>query len=307
VKPATRVFLIAAPAAVVVAVAVGVSAGSGPVLADHPPSFASENAAPDPLSTGSDKDRKAARRRIAHTPPGLAAPDKREIAEEIVSSAENSTLDWRSAYGSIQDLGDGNGYTAGVIGFCSGTHDMLQLVEYYTGKHPHNPLAPYLPALRAVDGTDSHKGLDPGFTSAWKQAARSASFQKAQDTMRDRLYFDPAVKLAKADGLGTLGQFSYYDAMVLNGPGNGPGTFYGIRDAALRQAKTPSQGGSERTYLNAFLDADRAAIKRKPTPSQRDTSRIDTAQRVFLDEGNTNLDPPLNWKVYGQAFHIPAR
>jgi chitosanase len=46
-----------------------------------------------------------------------------------VASAENSTLNWRGAYRYSEDIGDGQGYTAGIIGFCSGTHDMLALVE----------------------------------------------------------------------------------------------------------------------------------------------------------------------------------
>lgn len=35
-----------------------------------------------------------------------------------------------------------------------------------------------------------------------------------------------------------------------------------------------------------------------------DTSRVDTAQRVFLNNGNLNLDPPLDWQVYGDSYHI---
>ena len=134
--------------------------------------------------------------------PGLASPAKKELAQRIVASAENSTLDWRSAYGYIEDIGDGHGYTAGIIGFCSGTHDMLALVEAYTGGAPGNGLARYLPALREVDGTDSHEGLDPGFTAAWAEA-KPPAFRQAQDAERDRVYFDPAVRRAKLDGLGT--------------------------------------------------------------------------------------------------------
>ncbi|KUL43724.1 hypothetical protein ADL12_06880 [Streptomyces regalis] len=47
---------------------------------------------------------------------------------------------------------------------------MLALVENYTEDHTEdhrdNGLAPYLPALRKGDGTDSHEGLDPGSTAA---------------------------------------------------------------------------------------------------------------------------------------------
>ncbi|MFE3635342.1 chitosanase [Streptomyces cellostaticus] len=240
---------------------------------------------------------------IADAPPGLAAPAKKELAQQLVASAENSTLDWRSAYGYIEDIGDGHGYTAGVIGFCTGTHDLLTLVERYTDAHPGNGLARYLPALRKVDGTGSHRGLDPGFTAAWKAEARLPVFRRAQEAERDRVYFNPAVRLAKLDGLGTLGQFVYYDAMVFHGPGTGRNSFYGLRERALREADSPSQGGSERKYLDIFLDVRREAMKaKKPTI---DTTRIDTAQRQFLYDGNLGLRTPLTWRVYGETYTVP--
>ncbi|WP_405832151.1 chitosanase [Streptomyces sp. NBC_01176] len=234
---------------------------------------------------------------------GLAAPDKKELAQEIVASAENSTLDWRSAYGYIEDIGDGQGYTAGLIGFCTGTHDLLVLVERYTKDHPGNGLARYLPALRRVDGTDSHEGLDPGFPAAWRKEAAVAAFRKAQDAERDRVYFDPAVRRAKLDGLGTLGQFVYYDAMVMHGPGTGPDGFYGLRRRAMAQADTPAEGGSEKSYLDIFLDIRRTAMKSES--AHHDTTRIDTAQRKFLYDGNLDLDTPLEWKVYGETYRVP--
>jgi len=240
---------------------------------------------------------------IADAPPGLVAPAEKELAQRIVASAENSTLDWRSSYGYIEDIGDGQGYTAGIIGFCTGTHDLLTLVERYTEARPGNGLAPYLPALRKVDGTGSHKGLDPGFTAAWKAEARLPAFREAQERERDRVYFDPAVRLAKLDGLGTLGQFVYYDAMVFHGPGTGRNSFYGLRERALEEADTPSQGGSEKNYLDVFLDIRREAMKaRKPTI---DTTRIDTAQRQFLYDGNLGLRTPLTWRVYGETYKVP--
>src|SRR5437868_8254152 len=88
----------------------------------------------------------------------LASPKKKEIAMELVSSAENSSLDWRAQYGYIEDIHDGRGYTAGIIGFCSGTGDMLELVRAYAHRRPHSALARFLPALRHVNGTASHRG-----------------------------------------------------------------------------------------------------------------------------------------------------
>ncbi|WP_308120450.1 chitosanase [Streptomyces bambusae] len=234
--------------------------------------------------------------------PGLDDPAKKEIAMQIVSSAENSSLDWKAQYKYIEDIDDGRGYTAGIIGFCSGTGDMLDLVEYYSRIKPGNVLEKYLPALRRVDGTDSHQGLDPNFTRDWATAAKDSAFRRAQDHERDRVYFDPAVKQGKADGVGVLGQFIYYDAIVMHGDGDDPTSFRNIRRKALAKAKPPSRGGDEKAYLNAFLDARVWAMKQEEAHS--DTSRVDTAQRVFLRKGNLGLNTPLDWKVYGDPYHI---
>jgi len=239
---------------------------------------------------------------VCATAVGLDDPAKKEIAMQLVSSAENSSLDWKAQYKYIEDIGDGRGYTAGIIGFCSGTGDMLDLVELYTDRKPGNVLARYLPALRQVDGSDSHAGLDPNFPGDWRRAAQDAEFRRAQDDERDRVYFNPAVRQGKADGLRVLGQFAYYDAIVMHGDGTDPTSFRNIRGRALNRARTPAQGGDEVTYLNAFLDARVWAMKQEEAHS--DTSRVDTAQRVFLRKGNLNLDPPLDWKVYGDSYHI---
>ncbi|MER8047792.1 chitosanase [Streptomyces sp. NPDC094032] len=239
------------------------------------------------------------------TPPpssgtNLDDPRKKEVAMKIVSTFENSSLDWRAQFGYIEDIGDGRGYTAGIVGFCSGTGDMLDLVERYTAKKPSNPLARYLSALRAVNGTDSHQGLDPGFPNAWRQAAQDSVFQQTQESERDRVYFNPAVSQAKADGLRALGQFAYYDAAVMHGEDG----FRSIRSVALSRALPPSRGGDERAYLNAFLDAREAEMRKEEAHS--DTTRVSTAQRRFLNEGNFDLNTPLRWSVYGEAFSLTS-
>jgi chitosanase len=279
-RPSRRIALLAA---------VGVLAGGGASLALAGTGNA---AAPQRTSTAAP----------AAAGAGLADPPKKEIAMELVSSAENSSLDWKAQYKYIEDIGDGRGYTAGIIGFCSGTGDMLELVQHYTDLEPGNVLAKYLPALEQVDGTDSHSGLGSAFVSAWKTAATDTVFQQAQNDERDDVYFNPSVNQAKSDGLGTLGQFIYYDAIVMHGPGDDPVSFGGIRKTAMTKARTPAQGGDETAYLNAFLDARRAAMKTED--AHEDTSRVDTEQRPFLQAGNLNLDPPLYWKTYGDSYQI---
>ncbi|MFC8668849.1 chitosanase [Streptomyces sp. NPDC057199] len=278
-KRAGRLMFVAVPlVAVTVYVAVPGEKGDGG------PSDSRSSSSPSASSGSADAD--------------LDAPEKKELAQRIVSSAENSSLDWRAQYDYVEDIGDGRGYTAGIIGFTTGTHDLLTLVELYTESHPDNALEPYLPALRSVDGSDSHEGLDPGFTAAWKKEAQKDAFKRVQDSQRDRVYFDPAVRLAKRDGLGALGQFIYYDAMVMHGPGD-PG-FHGIRERAMAEADTPAEGGDEQSYLDIFLDTRRATMKSE----KRDTTRVDTAQRRFLYDGNLDLHTPLEWKVYGMPYKL---
>ena len=228
----------------------------------------------------------------------LRDPVEREIAMELVASAENSTLAWYDRYDYIEDIGDDRGYTGGLVGFTSGTNDMLMLVEHYTDELPENGLAACLPALRAVDGTASHEGLGAEFEEAWRTEAAQPAFQRAQRDEVARLYLDPAVDQALADGLGVLGQFMYFDAMVMHGDSG----FAAIREQALQAQGAPADGGDEVAYLDAFLDA--RVIEMRREAAHEDTSRVDSAQRVFLDEGNLGLETPLHWSVYGDSYEI---
>lgn len=239
---------------------------------------------------------------LAATRTGLDRPARKSIAMQIVSSAENSSLDWRAQYSYLEDIDDGRGYTGGIIGFCSGTGDMLDLVKRYSRHRRDNPLRRFLPALRRVDGTASHAGLGRPFERAWAKAAKDAAFGRIQDLERDRLYFDPAVRRGRADGLSTLGQFIYYDAIVMHGPGTSAESFGGIRHAARRRADTPADGGAETAYLRAFLSARKRVMRLEE--AHADTSRVDTAQLRFLKAGNVDLAPPLAWHVYGDPYRI---
>ena len=229
---------------------------------------------------------------------GLEDRRKKESALQLVSSAENSTLGWRGSFTYIEDIGDGRGYTGGIVGFTSGTSDMLAVVTEYARRKPGNVLAKYLPALRSVDGSDSHAGLDPGYPAAWRAAGRDPVFQQVQEAARDTYYFNPAMRIAKGDGLRALGQFAYFDAAVMHGVSG----LRVIRTAALAKARTPAQGGDELAYLSAFLDARVAEMRTEEAHS--DVSRVETAQRLFLRRSNLDLTAPLTWQVYGDPYRI---
>ena len=268
----------------------------GPVSAAAVPPAGAPPVAPSPAAEASSSE-----------PVSLRDPAKKDLAMQLVSSAENSTLDWRGQYGYLEDIGDGRGYTGGLIGFTSGTGDMLILVRNLTATAPQNPLAPFLPALRAVNGSDSHDDLGEAFEDAWRRTATdplfATTFVAAQDRLRDEVYFDPAVAAATADGLPLLGQFAYYDAAVVHGPGTDDQSFGGIRAAAKKQAEPPAQGGSLTRYLDAFWRA-RIAVMRSE-PAHEDVSRITDLQQKFAGEGNYSLQTPLTWSVYGDTYSIP--
>ncbi len=239
----------------------------------------------------------------------LASVNKKELAMQIVSTNENSSLDWKAQYGYIEYNVEGNdaenrGYTAGIIGFCTKCGDLAKLVEHYNTLDPNNPLTPFTARLNELGSSKnpSADGLGDAFVSAWKQAAADPKFQQAQNEERDRVYFNPAVAAAEEDGLGVLGQFIYYDALVMHGPGDDNMSFGGIRTAANAAAKSPAAGGDEGVFLNAFLDARNTVMKAEAGHS--DTSRIDTEQRKWVADKNFTLSTPLSWSVYGEPFNI---
>lgn len=226
----------------------------------------------------------------------------REIFYSLVSSAENSTLDYKEQYSYIEDIGDGRGYTAGIIGFTSGTGDLLEVIDKYIELKPeNNELEKYVPALENVNGTDSHEGLGDSFIEDWINAAENQEMIAAQDMIVDEMYLNPAIEFANEDGLSMLGAFIYYDALVVHGPGDDEDSFGGIRQEAIDEMKTPAKGGDETEYLLCFLNARSLIMLKEEAHS--DLSRI-IMQKKFISEGNFTLSLPLSWTMYGDDFEL---
>ena len=78
---------------------------------------------------------------------------------------------------------------------------------------------------------------------------------------------------------------------------------YNVLDARLKAEHSLPLGQFEfLRFIAAHGTARVWAMKQEEAHS--DTSRVDTAQRVFLRNGNLELDTPLDWKVYGDSYHI---
>jgi len=200
----------------------------------------------------------------------ITEPVYKEIALQLTSTAENSTKDWTTAYRYIEDIGDGRGYTGGIVGFCSATFDMEILLKRYQQIAPSNSLVPFLDefatisaqSTQAARNTMSHTLLDPlNFVAAWQNAAdNDPLFRQAQRDERDRVYWNPAFSQAVADGVGPLGLAILYDISVNHGPGTDSQSFGGIVDTARTVTAPPSEGGNEVAYLNALTNAREAVL-----------------------------------------------
>jgi chitosanase len=234
-----------------------------------------------------------------------ADADRKRRAAQITSTFENATLELQYDY--VENIGDGRGITAGRAGFTSATGDLLQLVQHYTQIEPDNPLAEYLPALEAVNGSDSEEGLD-GFAEAWAEAARDPEQRALQDALVDQLYFTPAMRLAAETGIVTpLGQAIFWDTMIQHGLGGETGTRAMIAET---EDRVGSVGAVESEWLDAFLDVRLEYLYRayEDTTENADSaseSRIG-ALRSFLEGDELALELPLTWDVYGSTYTLPA-
>src|SRR3954471_15293480 len=129
----------------------------------------------------------------AEAAPGLTHAQRVRV-DKLISEFENSTPVIQYCY--VEALDDGRGYTVGRAGFTSATGDLLEVAERYTDEVPGNPLEPLLPRLRelAESGDGSIEGLED-LPDAWASTCDDPAQRAVQDSVVDREYYKPAVKL----------------------------------------------------------------------------------------------------------------
>lgn len=241
------------------------------------------------------------------------------IADQFISIFENGTTEIE--YDNAKDIDDGRGITAGRAGFTSATGDMLIVIEKYTKLVPDNSLAQYQDELRKLeklrydnDGkTDAQIKEDRiasgstenlgGLIEEWEEHAQSQEFRDLQDQVVSELYFEPALKKAKALELKMpLSLLSLYDSNIMHGES-------GLDDLIKKATKmtndrTPKKGADEIAWLINFNRNRRDVLVGAGSPWDEAVERI-TELEDLIEEGNTQLAPfEMIIEAYGDEKHI---
>lgn len=219
--------------------------------------------------------------------------DQADTIQSLVSIPENSTTSWWKNYGYIEDISDGRGYTTGLVGNTSGTHDLLMVIQELQKLDPNNELVKFIPALKKVDNSPSTVGLDE-FKRIFQRSGANVHLQQAQWNIIVRLYWKPAYDLCKKYGLkSVLALYFIYDTCLNLG---------NAATAKKVKVKAPSEGGDEKEWLKQYLIERRAYMK--ATNNFGPVDRVDMQMKI-LESGNMDLTRPIkNLICYKGKFNI---
>ena len=229
-------------------------------------------------------------------------------AEEITTFFENSTTHFQYAY--IENLQDGRGFTAGRVGFCSGTGDLYLVVKSLCSYHPNEGTCNFLPRLKQLadqfaqnwQPVGDTSGLR-GFATAWIQDSGTQGMRNAQDRIVNSLYLNPALALAQRVGIQTaIGAAIFYDSSVQHGTDENAGlegdTLNSLILRALqRKAFSPND---ELGWLNTFLDVRREDLlnpydKDSQVVWAQSVTRVDKLRSIMNDDKNIDLSQPVQF------------
>ncbi len=216
----------------------------------------------------------------------------------LVSISENSTIKWYENYDYCENIRDGRGFTVSLVGFCSGTGDLLWVFEDLIKLNPTHELTRYIAALKKVNGTKSTTGLEnlPNDIKKyndvyWKQAVWDGII---------RFYWEPAMAAANSLELSSaLAKGFLFDTALNHGASQ-------IK-VMSRKVKLPPPNTieTEKEWLAQFIDVRKNIIMnvdRSTNSGQPDRCLL---WKSILDKGNLSLTRPLNDLVcYKDKFNI---
>ncbi|KAJ2796669.1 hypothetical protein H4R21_004621 [Coemansia helicoidea] len=173
----------------------------------------------------------------------------KDIALRITNVYENSDVKFHYDY--CENIKDGRGFTAGIAGFCTGTADAWEVIQEYHkltgGKDAFSPMDRALAKL-AKSGSASTSSIK-SYCKVWsKLGLTDPRFRRAQDTIRDRLYFVPSQKTADKLGLQLHVSRSFlYDTGIQHGTGDDRDGLDALIARTNKAFTAPAAGNSSST------------------------------------------------------------
>lgn len=222
--------------------------------------------------------------------------EQRHAIDCVVSIFETGRVPTAASYGTCSILNDGAGISYGKHQ-CTDKAGSLDLVcKRYIELNGQlaEPLKQYMNYL-ATNESAKYNNVTANYP-AWlnslinllKSAGSDPLMQQAQDEVFDKNYWMPAVNHCTQIGItSALGHLVIYDTCIHSGPG---------RVSSLRQMfpeKSPANGGDEKAWVLAFLNARRNWLAGNSNPLvQKTVYRID-AMKSLADAGKWDLSVPL--------------
>lgn len=213
----------------------------------------------------------------------------------LISLPENSTTRWWANYNFAKCLGDGRGWTVGIFGACSGTGDLLLIMEELEKNNPNHCLCKYIRPMKKCIGDDV-TGLEDlgkdiiglGDDDDWQNATWHVyiklywSFAK---DMADKTGFcskRPGPKMTTAATRGFL-----VDVVINHGPSMG-----GI-NPIIRRMRNRAET-NEFGWILDFCQARKSLLKAgyQSLDSSKTGDRC-TLWSSIIESGNTSLSRPI--------------
>ncbi len=226
-----------------------------------------------------------------HILSGMDVPSN--VILQLVSIAEYSTPDWKSTVNILDNLNDGRGYTIGLVGFCTGTGDFLEVLKYLKEINPVHILVAFLPIIEQIlksGDTGSVVGLEKLPRVMRKIGKFDKDFLRACWYAIKKYYWKPTLDFCELNGLKSeLAKYIVYDTMLNFGNLD---KFNGLLK------KEP-----EALFLSNFLKVKQKIIEEDESLGDTDNNRVDM-QKSLLIRRNFDLKKPMTVYCYLQRFHL---
>lgn len=222
---------------------------------------------------------------------GMDTPSN--VILELVSIAEYSSTDWKSSVNIIDNLMDGRGYTIGLVGFCTGTGDFLEVLKFLQTFAPLHLLVAFIPIIEKILNSgdpSSTVGLERLPATMRKIGKNDKNFLKACWYVIKKLYWKPALIFCDKYGLKSeLARYIVYDT-ILN--------FGNLVDFDAMVAEK-----EEKVFLKKFLVLKQQIIENDETLGDTDNNRVDMQRRLLARE-NFGLVKPMTVYCYQEKFYL---